>query len=136
VKLKVLVITLLFAAGVVASVAIAKGPPEGKGKNTTGSTGTATGTTTDKHGDKKMWICHKTGNGKWVKIQISKKAWPAHQAHGDHELVASTGTTSTSTGTTSTGKGKKKGKNKAPAGSCAAGGGGGTTSTATTATTS
>ena len=49
-KLKALVITLLFLAGVAASVAVAKGPPPGQGKDkdrrgstasSTGSTGTA-----------------------------------------------------------------------------------------------
>jgi hypothetical protein len=78
-----------------------------------------------------MWICHKTGSGKWVKMRINKKAWPAHRAHGDSALVAepgSTGTTSTaSTASTGTTTGKSKG-----AGSCASAGAGGTTSTGTT----
>jgi hypothetical protein len=114
---------------------VAKGPPPGKGKNKTSSVATS-GTTTDKHSAKKLWICHKTGSGKWVKMRINKKAWPAHKAHGDRALEAepgSTGTTSTastaSTASTGTTTGKSRG-----AGSCAAAGGGGTTSTATTTT--
>ena len=123
-KLKALVITALFLAGVAASVAVAKGPPPGKGKNKTSSVAT-TGTTTDKHSAKKMWICHKTGSGKWVKMRINKKAWPAHKAHGDRALEAepgSTGTTSTATTASTTGK-------STGAGSCAATGAGGTTTT-------
>lgn len=49
-KLKALVMTLLFAAGVVASVAVAKGPPPGKGKENGASSATestsSTSTTT------------------------------------------------------------------------------------------
>ncbi len=124
-KLKALVITALFLAGIAASVAVAKGPPPGKGKNktTTSSTAsTSTGsTTTDKHSAKKLWICHRTGSSKWVKMRINKQAWPAHKRHGDRALEAepgSTGTTSTastaSTASTGTTTGKSKG-----AGSCA-----------------
>ena len=127
-KLKTLVITALFLAGIVSSVALAKGPPEGKGKNKTSSVATV-GTTTDKHSAKKLWICHKTGSGKWVKLRINKKAWPAHKAHGDRALEAepgSTGTTSTaSTASTGTTTGKSRG-----AGSCASSG----TSTGSTTT--
>ena len=123
-KLKALVITALFLAGVAASVAVAKGPPPGKGKNktatsSTASTGTGT-TTTDKHSAKKLWICHRTGSGKWVKMRINKKAWPAHKRHGDRALEAepgSTGTTSTAS-TPSTSTGTTTGKSTG-AGSCA-----------------
>jgi hypothetical protein len=127
-KLKALVIAAVFALGVVTSVAVAKGPPPGKGKHQTTSTSTSsTGTTTtaDKHAQKKMWICHRTGSGKYVKLRINRKAWPAHERHGDASLEAapgSTGTTAT-TGTT----GKKQG-----AGSCAGAGPGSTTGTTTT----
>jgi hypothetical protein len=126
VKLKALVITALFLAGVAASVAVAKGPPPGKGKNKTATSSTAStgSTTTDKHSAKKLWICHKTGSGKWVKMRINTKAWPAHKRHGDRALEAepgSTGTTSTastaSTASTGTTTGKSKG-----AGSCASSG--------------
>ena len=106
-KLKALVITALFLAGVAASVAVAKGPPPGKGKNKTATSSTAStgtgSTTTDKHSAKKLWICHRTGSGKWVKMRINKKAWPAHKrarrprprgrarldrddVHGEHRL--------------------------------------------------
>jgi hypothetical protein len=132
VKLKALVITALFLAGVAASVAVAKGPPPGKGKNKTATSSTSTGSTTaDKHSAKKLWICHKTGSNKWVKMRINKQAWPAHKRHGDRALEAepgSTGTTSTATtASTGTTTGKSTG-----AGSCAGTGSGGTTSTGTT----
>jgi hypothetical protein len=132
VKLKALVITALFLAGIAASVAVAKGPPPGKGKNKTATSSTSTGsTTTDKHSAKKLWICHRTGSGKWVKMRINKQAWPAHKRHGDRALEAepgSTGTTSTATtASTGTTTGKSTG-----AGSCAGTGSGGTTSTGTT----
>jgi len=128
VKLKAVVIAAVFALGVVTSVAVAKGPPpgKGKGKHETSSTSTgSTGTTTagDKHALKKMWICHRTGSGKYVKMRINRAAWPAHRRHGDASLEASP----TSTGTTAT-TGKKQG-----AGSCAGAGQGGST-TGTTAT--
>ena len=136
-KLKAVVIGAIFALGVVTSVAVAKGPPPGKGKgkhetstSSTGSTGTTT--TADKHAQKKMWICHRTGSGKWVKMRINRKAWPAHKRHGDASLEAepgstgSTGATST-TGTTGTTTGKAKG-----GGSCAGLGSGGSTGTTTT----
>jgi hypothetical protein len=121
VKLKALVITILFLTGVAASVAVAKGPPPGKGPNKTSSVSTGATTTTDKHAAKKMWICHKTGSGKWVKMRINKKAWPAHQRHGDTALTAP-GTTTGSTASTGTTTGKSKG-----AGSCAAAAGSTTT---------
>ena len=134
-KLKAVVITAVFALGVVTSVAVAKGPPPGKGKGkhqTTSTSTSSTGTTTtaDKHALKKMWICHRTGSGKFVKLRINRKAWPAHRRHGDASLEAapgSTGTTAT-TGTTGSTTGKKQG-----AGSCSGlGSGGSTTGTTTT----
>jgi hypothetical protein len=77
-----------------------------------------------------MWICHRTGSGKYVKMRINRKAWPAHKRHGDTSLEAATGSSTTgttaTTGTTSTGKAKG-------AGSCAgAAPGGSTTGTTTT----
>jgi hypothetical protein len=134
VKLKALVIAAVFALGVVTSVAVAKGPPPGKGKGkhqTTSTSTSSTGTTTtaDKHAQKKMWICHRTGSGKYVKMRINRSAWPAHKRHGDASLEAapgSTGTTATTATTATTGK-------KQGAGSCAgAGPGGSTTGTTTT----
>jgi hypothetical protein len=134
-KLKAVVIAAVFALGVVTSVAVAKGPPPGKGKGkhqTTSTSTSSTGTTTtaDKHALKKMWICHRTGSGKYVKMRINRSAWPAHKRHGDASLEAapgSTGTTAT-TGTTGVTSGKAKG-----VGSCAgAGPGGSTTGTTTT----
>jgi hypothetical protein len=130
-KLKALVIAAVFALGVVTSVAVAKGPPPGKGKHQTTSTSTSsTGTTTtaDKHAQKKMWICHRTGSGKYVKLRINRKAWPAHQRHGDTSLEAAPGSTGTTATTATTGTtGKKQG-----AGSCAGAGPGSTTGTTTT----
>ena len=131
-KVKALVMAILFAAGVATSVAVAKGPPPGKGKKPPSAATTTGTTTTDKHAAKKMWICHKTGSGKWVKMRINKKAWPAHQRHGDVALdpvpgTTTTGTTGTTTGTTGTTTGKSRG-----AGSCAGAGSGGTTTTTTT----
>jgi hypothetical protein len=133
VKLKAIVIAAVFALGVVTSVAVAKGPPPGKGKgkhetatSSTGSTGTTT--TADKHAQKKMWICHRTGSGKYVKMRINRNAWPAHKRHGDTSLEAAPGsetTGTTATGTTSTGKAKG-------AGSCAGPGSGGSTTGTTT----
>ena len=133
-KLKAIVIAAVFALGVVTSVAVAKGPPPGKGKgkhetatSSTGSTGATT--TADKHAQKKMWICHRTGSGKYVKMRINRKAWPAHKRHGDASLEAAPGSGTTgataTTGTTSTGKAKG-------AGSCAGPGSGGSTTGTTT----
>ena len=84
---------------------------------------TGTTTTADKHALKKMWICHRTGSGKYVKMRINRKAWPAHKRHGDTSLEAAapgtstTGTTAT-TGTTSTGKAKGAGRGAEKAPSC------------------
>jgi hypothetical protein len=134
VKLKAVVIAAIFALGVVTSVAVAKGPPPGKGKGkhetatgSTGSTGTTT-TTADKHAQKKMWICHRTGSGKWVKMRINRKAWPAHKRHGDASLEAEPGSTGSTGSTSTTGTiGRAKG-----AGSCAAPGSAGSTTGTTT----
>jgi hypothetical protein len=111
-KLKAIVITAVFALGVVTSVAVAKGPPPGKGNgkhetatSSTGSTGTTTAA--DKHAQKKMWICHRTGSGKYVKLRINRKAWPAHKRHGDASFegagsCAGLGSGGSTTGTTTT----------------------------------
>ena len=113
-KLKVLVMALLLAAGVTASVALAKGPPAGKGHGgddgaaATAPTGTdqkQKGKGQEKQADKKVTVCHRTGNGSFRKIKISKKALPAHMAHGDSVATegapcsAGTGTTATPTTT-------------------------------------
>jgi hypothetical protein len=34
----------------------------------------------------KITLCHKTGNDKYVKINVSVSAEPAHRAHGDAEI--------------------------------------------------
>jgi len=95
-KLKALVITFLFAAGVVASVAVAKGPPPGKGKNkdddaaavSTGTTGTTErGKGKNKKKDRQAAACRPT-------VTFDLKG----------EFVsASAGTTTPTTGTAATG---------------------------------
>src|SRR5712691_5297391 len=92
---------MLFAAGLmVASFAVAKPPPghgqgnghghgkgRGDGSSTTGSSSTSsTSTTTTTAGDKKVWLCHKTGSltKPWRKIHVNKHAEPGHLAHGDY----------------------------------------------------
>jgi hypothetical protein len=88
-KLKALVITFLFAAGVVASVAVAKGPPPGKGKNKDDDTAAvSTGSTTeDKKKNRPAAACRPT-----VTFDLKGKF-----------VSASTGTTTPTTGTTDTG---------------------------------
>jgi hypothetical protein len=126
-KIKILFL-MLFIAGVVASMAVAK-PPPGKGNphkdgsgapavgSTSGSTSTSTSTstgTTTTTPSKKMLICHRTGNGGYVLISVS-----VHSAHarGKHKgdvpaaggkcpsprATTTTGTTGTTGTTTTTG---------------------------------
>jgi hypothetical protein len=74
----------LFAAGVLASFALAS-PPPGKGKpqQTTGTTTTTKG----KGHAGKVTLCHKTGSKKkpFVKVLVSKNAVKAHLKRGDVE---------------------------------------------------
>ena len=96
----------LFCAGLVAaSFAVAKPPPgKGPGKNKNKGTTTAQSSTTTE--SKKVWVCHKTGSAKNPerKIHISRKALPAHLAHGDTETTAdgSCAAGASTTGTTTT----------------------------------
>jgi hypothetical protein len=81
------------AAGVLASIAVAKPPPghgnPHQGSTTTGTTATgttATTTTTTGHGKApaKVLVCHKVGNGHYVLIRVSAKSAPAKgKHHGD-----------------------------------------------------
>lgn len=40
----------------------------------------------DEEGDEKITLCHKTGTDRYVKIDVSVSAEPAHRAHGDAEV--------------------------------------------------
>jgi len=97
-KLRIALLALAAAAGVFASIAVAK-PPSGHGNphddgTTTGTTtGTiATTTTTSSHGKKagKVLVCHKTGNGKYVLVRVSANSALAKGEHGD--VLATNGT--------------------------------------------
>ena len=39
----------------------------------------------DEEDGRKITLCHKTGNDRYVKIDVSTSAEPAHRAHGDAE---------------------------------------------------
>jgi len=104
-KLK-MILLMLFAAGLFASIAIAKQPP-GKGD----STETSATTTTAAPG--KVLVCHRVGNGKYVLLSVSKKSSHARlKKTGDVPAGAGgtcpgpiqghTGTTTTTTGATTT----------------------------------
>jgi hypothetical protein len=64
---------MLFVAGLLAAAALAKPP----GKTTT------TDSTTTGAAKTKVVLCHKTGNGKWVKVTVAKSAAAARQKQGD-----------------------------------------------------
>ena len=104
-KLRIALLALVAAAGVFASIAVAK-PPQGHGNphnqgSTTGTTATTgttgTTTTTSGHGKgkgqghSKVLVCHKLGNGKYVLIKVSANSAPAKGKHkGD--VLATNGT--------------------------------------------
>jgi hypothetical protein len=94
-KLKAILLAV-FAAGVLASIAIAK-PPPGKGHDTvstTGTTATTGATTTTKGKGKapaKVLVCHKLGNGHYVLVRVSAKSAPAKGKHGG-DVLATNGT--------------------------------------------
>jgi hypothetical protein len=107
----------VFVAGFGASFAVAKPPPgkghgdkgPGKGRHggdaaTTGSTTSSTAATSDD--DKKVLYCHKTGNGRYVLVRVSKHSAHARGKHkGDLPAVngaCPTAGTTTGTGTTGT----------------------------------
>jgi hypothetical protein len=97
-KLRIALLALAAAAGVFASIAVAK-PPSGHGNphdgvtttgTTTGTTGTTT--TTSSHGKKagKVLVCHRVGNGKYVLVKVSANSALAKGKHGD--VVSTNGT--------------------------------------------
>jgi hypothetical protein len=121
-KLRIALLALMAAAGVLASIAVAKPPPghgnPHQGSTTTGTTATGTTTTTKGHGKApaKVLVCHKVGNGHYVLIKVSAKSAPARGKHkGDvlavngicpgpiqgHHGTTTTATTTTETTTTS-----------------------------------
>jgi hypothetical protein len=99
---------MVAAAGVLASIAVAKPPPghgnPHQGSTTTGTTVTSTTgatTTTKGHGKSgdhgkgakpgKVLVCHKTGNGHYVLVKVSAKSAPAKGKHGG-DVLATNGT--------------------------------------------
>lgn len=68
-KLKMILLAV-FAAGLFASIALAKQPP-GKGNSSQSTTG-ATTTTTVAPG--KVLVCHKVAHGKYVLLNVSSKS--------------------------------------------------------------
>jgi len=113
------------AAGVLASIAVAKPPPghgnPHQGSTTTGTTTTGTTTTTSGHGHGhgkkagKVLICHKAGNGHYVLVRVSANSALAKGKHKDDVLAVNgtcpgpiqghhgtTTTTATTTETTTT----------------------------------
>jgi hypothetical protein len=98
-KLRIALLALIAAAGVLASIAVAKPPPGHGNKHdtTVSTTGTTSTTTTTEaghgHGKKadKVLVCHKVGNGHYVLIKVSANSAPARGKHkGD--VLATNGT--------------------------------------------
>jgi hypothetical protein len=122
VKLKIF-LTCVFAAGIAASMAVAK-PPSGHGRAdanakatghaagaTTDTTTTGTTATTGNAG--KVLVCHTLPNGHYVVINVSARSAPARGKHGDVPFTGScpgpiqghtptTASTTTTVGTTAT----------------------------------
>jgi hypothetical protein len=99
-KLRIALLAMVAAAGVLASIAVAKPPPghgnPHQGSTTTGTTATSTTgttTTTSGHGKApgKVLVCHKTGNGHYVLVSVSAKSAPAKSKHGG-DVLATNGT--------------------------------------------
>jgi len=96
-KLRIALLALIAAAGVLASIAVAKPPPGHGNKHDVSTTGTTSTTTTTEaghgHGKKadKVLVCHKVGNGHYVLIKVSANSAPARGKHkGD--VLATSGT--------------------------------------------
>ncbi|HUZ97840.1 MAG TPA: hypothetical protein VMU74_00625 [Gaiellaceae bacterium] len=125
-KLRIALLALIAAAGVLASIAVAK-PPPGHGNkhdgtvSTTGTTATGTTTTTSGHGHgkkaPKVLVCHKVGNGHYVLVSVSANSALAKGKHKDdvlatngtcpgpiqgHQETTTTSTTTTASTTTAT----------------------------------
>jgi hypothetical protein len=112
-KVKTLALAL-FVAGLTASLALAGGPPPGKGHGNGGAPDPAAGTTAAASVDAKVTMCHKTGSKKnpWVKITVSRSSVKAHTRKGDSmpdatgacaaaaAATTTTATTATTAGTT------------------------------------
>jgi len=108
-KLKLTLLALVAAAGLLASLALAA-PPPGKGKNKTTTTPTAGATTTTSPRQTKVLVCHKVGKGKYVLLSVAKKSAPARLKKTGDVLAVNgtcpgpikghTGTTTTPTTTT------------------------------------
>jgi hypothetical protein len=104
-KLRIALLAMVAAAGVLASIAVAKPPPghgnPHQGSTTTGTTATSTTgttTTTTGHGKSgnhgkpaKVLVCHKVGNGHYVLVKVSAKSAPAKGKHGG-DVLATNGT--------------------------------------------
>jgi hypothetical protein len=100
-KLRIALLAFIAAAGVLASIAVAK-PPPGHGNphqgstttgTTTGTTTIGTTTTTAGHGKKagKVLVCHKVGNGHYVLVSVSANSALAKGKHKD-DVLATNGT--------------------------------------------
>src|SRR5487761_896782 len=118
-KLRIALLALIAAAGVLASIAVAK-PPPGHGNkhdatvSTTGTTATGTTTTTSGHGHGKkagkVLVCHKVGNGHYVLVSVSANSALA-KGKNKNDVLAVNGTCpgpiqghgGNTTGTTKTG---------------------------------
>lgn len=124
-KTKLVLLAIMAAAGVLASIAVAKPPPghgHGHGNTvtgtlttaTTGTTSTGTTTTTAAGTGGKVLVCHRVGNGDWVLLRVSIHSAHARGKHGDvlaadgacpgttlghHHAATTTQTTATTTTT-------------------------------------
>ena len=87
-KLKMILLAV-FAAGLLASIAIAK-PPPGKGHDTT--TATTTSATTTTAAAKKVLVCHKVAKGKYVLLSVSAKSAHARLKKTKDVLAGAGGT--------------------------------------------
>ena len=105
-KLKATLLAV-FVAGFAASFAVAKPPPgKGNGKGKGGPAAPTSSVTTSADG-KKVLYCHKTGNGRYVLVWVSKNSAHAKGKHkGDVPAVngacPTAGTTGSTTDTTPT----------------------------------
>ena len=87
-KLKA-VAAVLALAGFATSVAVAQGPPPGRGPDKGSPAATASATTAAKRVD----VCHRTGSAKnpFLTLSVSRAALASHMRHGDLLAPASGG---------------------------------------------